>query len=219
MRVALDARTVIVVADDHPLFRGALARAVRDCFPRSVLHETGTLEGVRQLLRGHAPVDLLIMELNLPDAHGMQSLQALRQAHPELSIMVVSGAGEPGAQAAVLRAGAAAYVPKTCPPALLREALRAVGSGEVWARADAAPSSADRAPTQSGLAQLTPQQRRVLELLSRGLLNKQIAAELEVAEATVKSHVTAIMRKLGAHNRTQAVVIARTLADAPQPGE
>lgn len=202
----------IVIADDHPLFREALGRAARDCFPGVQIHPAGNFSELLAQLRDSPAVDMLILDLTLPDVDGFAALAQLRAAYPQLPVVVVSALEEPFVIERVLMLGAAAVVPKSAAADRLRAALLAVRNGRVWSPLGPVPQGGQRGPLiGSPLEGLTPQQKRVLALLSRGLMNKQIAAELGVAEATIKSHLSAILRKLKVRNRTQAVVIARSL--------
>ncbi len=203
----------IIVADDHPLYRDALVRAVRSCFAGASVEEADSLERVLDCLNRDAAVDLVVLDLKMPDTHGFSGLSLLRSVFPAVPVAVVSAAERAAVVTRAMRLGAAAFVPKSVPNQRLQEALRAVVAGETWV-----PSELGSAEEEGGIYEadrklglLTAQQLRVLHQLSRGLLNKQIAHELGVAEATVKSHVTAIMRKLGVNNRTQAVLLARDL--------
>ena len=208
------------MADDHPLYREALVRGVVSCFPAARVEEVDMLESLLDLLRRESGVDLVVLDLKMPDTHGFSGLSVLRSEYPQLPVAVVSAAEQPAVIERAMRLGAAAFIPKSTPNAKLQEALRAVIGGSTWTPVDLYASGAhdELLEADRRLAQLTTQQLRVLDLLSQGLLNKQIAHELGVAEATVKSHVSAIMRKLGVNNRTQAVLLARDL-DVDREGD
>ncbi len=203
----------IIVADDHPLYRDALIRAVRSCFDGARVEEADSLEKVLDCLNRDAAVDLVVLDLKMPDTHGFSGLSLLRSVYPAVPVAVISAAERALVVTRAMRLGAAAFVPKSAPNHRLQQALRAVVAGGTWIPEELGSAEDDgqiyEADRKLGL--LTAQQLRVLHQLSRGLLNKQIAHELGVAEATVKSHVTAIMRKLGVNNRTQAVLLARDL--------
>ncbi|MGH8078456.1 MAG: response regulator transcription factor, partial [Lysobacter sp.] len=165
-----------------------------------------------------ADADLLLLDLNMPGAQGFSALVHLRALHPQLPIVVVSARDEPGVMRRALDHGAMGFIPKSADAATLGAAIASVLEGNRWAppAALSAPSaSADERDAAQRLRDLTPQQFRVLQMLGTGLLNKQIGYELNVSEATIKAHITAILRKLGANNRTQAVLIAGRLALDP----
>jgi len=209
----------ILIADDHPLFREALRGAVQRVLPQATLFEAEGVEALYALLESHASADLLLMDLNMPGAHGFNALVHLRALYPELPVAVVSAREEPSVMRRALDHGALAFIPKSLSPDMIGQALRTVLDGERWAPASVA-AAPDTAPEEREVAQrlreLTPQQFRVMQLLASGQLNKQIAYDLGVSEATIKAHITAILRKLGVTNRTQAVLMAGRLAVEPE---
>lgn len=213
------ATPTILVADDHPLFREALKGAVARLLPGARLVESDSADALFASAEAHPEADLLLMDLNMPGAHGFSALVHLRSVQPLLPVIVVSAREEAGVVRRALEHGAAGFIPKSSSPAIIREAIAAVLEGGHWW-----PPQADHgdgvAPEEADVAQrireLTPQQFRVLGMLGTGLLNKQIAHALGVSEATVKAHMTAILRKLGANNRTQAVLMAGRLALDPE---
>ena len=209
---------VILVADDHPLFREALRGAVARVVPDARLHEADSVDALHALVEREPDADLLLLDLNMPGAQGFSALVHLRALHPQLPIVVVSAREEPAVMRRALDHGAMGFIPKSADSAQLGEAIERVLDGDRWAppAAFTAPAAAaDEHDAAQRLRDLTPQQFRVLQMLGAGLLNKQIGYELGVSEATVKAHVTAILRKLGANNRTQAVLIAGRLALDP----
>jgi DNA-binding NarL/FixJ family response regulator len=202
---------VIVIADDHPLFRGALKSAVSASVPGAVFIETGGFEPLQAAAKTHSEIDLIILDLTIPGVQGLSGLMTLRTEHPAIPVMIVSGNDDPAIIRRCLEFGAAGFMPKTLEPAEIGEAVSAVLAGDVWAPKDvdlAAGADAEAADAVKRLMTLTPQQVRVLLMVSEGLLNKQIAYELSVSEATVKAHVSAILQKLGVDSRTQAVILA-----------
>jgi DNA-binding NarL/FixJ family response regulator len=210
--------TTVIVADDHPLFREALRGVVARVLPDAQLREADGVESLYALVDSEPDADLLLLDLNMPGAQGFSALVHLRALHPQLPIVVVSAREEPTVMRRALDHGAVGFIPKSADAALLGEAITAVLAGDSWAPAAAlsAPATAaEEHDAAQSLRDLTPQQFRVLQMLGAGLLNKQIAYELGVSEATIKAHVTAILRKLGASNRTQAVLIAGRLAVDP----
>jgi DNA-binding NarL/FixJ family response regulator len=204
----------IIVADDHPLFRGALKQALSGIFQELAVIEAGTLEETVQALSGHGEVDLVLLDLKMPGVSGFSGLTFLRSQHPAVPIIVVSGVDDSATIRTCMEFGAAGYIPKTTPIEVMNKAIRAVLTGGTWTPPDI--PLGELADKETGdlirrLASLTPQQMRVLTMLSEGLLNKQIAYELSVSEATVKAHVSAILMKLGVESRTQAVIAASKL--------
>jgi DNA-binding NarL/FixJ family response regulator len=210
--------STILIADDHPLFREALRGAVQRIMPGAELHEADSVDALYGLVDAHPDADLLLMDLNMPGAHGFSALVHLRAQHPQLPVVVVSAREEPAVMRRALDHGALGFVPKSADSETIGTAVGLVLDGERWAP-PAAAAAAGATPAEHEVAQrlreLTPQQFRVLQLLGEGRLNKQIAYDLGVSEATIKAHVTAILRKLGVSNRTQAVLAAGRLAVDP----
>jgi DNA-binding NarL/FixJ family response regulator len=201
----------LVIADDHPLFRGALREAVEGLFGRIEVGEAGTFEEVTELLERDGDADLILLDLSMPGARGFSGLMYLRAQYPGLPIVVVSANDDPAVIRRCMEFGASGFIPKTLGIDAMRQAIAHVLRGEVWTPPDvdlARDADTDTAAMIARLSSLTPQQVRVLMMLSGGLLNKQIAYELGVSEATVKAHVSAILQKLGVESRTQAVIAA-----------
>ena len=210
--------TTLLIADDHPLFREALRGAVQRVIPGVKLHEADSVDTLYALVDAHPDADLLLMDLNMPGALGFNALVHLRALHPQLPVVVVSAREEPSVMRRALDHGALGFIPKSADSDTIGKAIGQVLEGERWAppEAHAAPGiSRDEHEVALRLRQLTPQQFRVLQMLGVGRLNKQIAYDLGVSEATIKAHVTAILRKLGVTNRTQAVLMAGRLAVDP----
>lgn len=211
----------ILVADDHPLFREALKGAVARLLPGATLVESDNAESLFASAEAHPEADLLLLDLNMPGAHGFSALVHLRAVQPQLPVVVVSAREEANIVRRALEHGAVGFIPKSSGPTVIRDAIAAVLDGGSWipAQADQAEGLApEEADIAARIRELTPQQFRVLGMLGSGLLNKQIAHALGVSEATVKAHMTAILRKLGASNRTQAVLMAGRLAVDPASG-
>ena len=202
----------LLIADDHPLFRGALREAVIGLFDRAEIAEAGTFEEVSEVLeRGSGEIDLILLDLSMPGARGFSGLMYLRAQYPGVPIIVVSANDDPAVIRRCMEFGASGFIPKTLGIEAMRKAIARVLQGEVWTPPDVdltRQSDAETAAMIARLSTLTPQQVRVLMMLSGGLLNKQIAYELGVSEATVKAHVSAILQKLGVESRTQAVIAA-----------
>jgi len=197
-----------LIADDHPMVRDALSMALAQAFPGSAVAVAGSLAGVQAGLERQPETDALLLDLDMPGMDGLTGLALLRSEHPTVPIIVVSAARDGAIARRTHDLGASAYVDKSASLEEIAATVRAVLAGEIISPPDAtAPDSfAQRA------AQLTPQQWRVLALMVQGDQNKQIAYKLGVGEATVKAHVTVILRKLGVRSRTQAVIEARDLA-------
>lgn len=208
----------ILIADDHPLFREALKGAVARLLPQARLLEADSAEALYALAPLHPDADLLLLDLNMPGAQGYSTLVHLRAAQPQLPVIVVSAREEPSVMRRALDHGAAGFIPKSSDSLTIGIAIATVLEGGTWApesAGQAAGVDTEEAQVAERLRDLTPQQFRVLAMVSTGLLNKQIAYELDVSEATVKAHMTAVMRKLGVGNRTQAVLLAGKLALDP----
>jgi DNA-binding NarL/FixJ family response regulator len=201
----------LVIADDHPLFRGALREAVAGQFAAADIAEAGTFEDVVAQLERGGDVDLVLLDLAMPGVRGFSGLMFLRAQYPSVPVVVVSANDDPAVIRRCMDFGASGFIPKTLGVEMMRAALARVLEGGVWTPPDVDLSGKPDAATAEligRLATLTPQQVRVLMMLSEGLLNKQIAYGLGVSEATVKAHVSAILQKLGVESRTQAVIAA-----------
>ena len=201
----------LVIADDHPLFRGALREAVTGLFERVDIAEAGTFNEVAELLERGGDVDLVLLDLTMPGVRGFSGLMYLRAQYPGVPVIVVSANDDPAAIRRCMEFGASGFIPKTLGVEAMRGAIERILGGGVWTPPDVdltAGSDAETAALMARMATLTPQQVRVLMMLSEGLLNKQIAYQLGVSEATVKAHVSAILQKLGVESRTQAVIAA-----------
>lgn len=219
-----------LVVDDHPLFREALRAAVTAAYPdAAVVEATGMAEAIAF---ASAPdgFDLALLDLSMPGTTGLDGVLEFRGRFPRLPVMVVSGLDDPRIVREALACGIAGFVPKASRKAELVDAITAVMGGavhvpaEIGQRALPATEAADREQLLERLKTLTPAQLRVLQMLRQGLLNKQIAFELQVGETTVKAHVSEILRKLGVISRTQAVIEAarvdfdRIAVDADEAG-
>ena len=210
----------LLIADDHPLFRGALREAVAGLFNRADVVEAGTFEEITELLERSGDVDLILLDLRMPGVRGFSGLMYLRAQYPSLPIVVVSANDDPAVIRRCMEFGASGFIPKTLGIEAMRQAVAGVLQGEVWTPPDVdltRDSDAESAAMIARLSSLTPQQVRVLMMLSGGLLNKQIAYELGVSEATVKAHVSAILQKLGVESRTQAVIAAGRIESGQWP--
>jgi DNA-binding NarL/FixJ family response regulator len=201
----------LVIADDHPLFRGALREAVSGLFAEADIAEAGSFDEVVGLIDRDGVVDLVLLDLAMPGVRSFSGLMFLRAQYPSVPVVVVSASDDPAVIRRCMDFGASGFIPKTLAVDSMRAAIARVLEGGVWTPPDVdLDRGADEeiAKLMARLATLTPQQVRVLMMLSEGLLNKQIAYALGVSEATVKAHVSAILQKLGVESRTQAVIAA-----------
>ncbi|MEM1377596.1 MAG: response regulator transcription factor [Pseudomonadota bacterium] len=200
-----------IIIDDHPMFCDALELTLRSiCEFRAVQVANSLNEGLRAIGDSATRPGLVVLDLNMPDVTGFDGLLRVLKAAGSAPVIVVSSLTDNNVVASALQMGASGYVPKHSPRNTFRRAIDAIETGEIFAPDNFVPVDAvDRQrDAVHAIASLTPQQARILELICDGMLNKQIAFELSIAEATVKAHVTAIMRKLDVHNRTQAVLVA-----------
>ena len=209
------ASTHLVIADDHPLFRDALRQAVASVVASAKIDEAGAFEELTALLGQDSDIDMILLDLSMPGISGFSGLIYLRAQYPAIPVVIVSASDDIATIRSSLDFGASGFIPKRFGVETLREAIGKVMAGEVWVPPDVDLSAvADPEMTQlrDRLVTLTPQQVRVLMMLTEGLLNKQIAYELGVSEATIKAHVSAILQKLGVESRTQAVIAAARIA-------
>jgi len=210
----------LVIADDHPLFRGALREAVAGPFAEAEIAEAGSFDDVVQLLDRGGEADLVLLDLAMPGVRGFSGLMYLRAQYPSVPVIVVSANDDPAVIRRCMEFGASGFIPKTLGVEPIRGAISRVLNGGIWSPPDVnleGTSDPAMAELVQRLATLTPQQVRVLMMLSEGLLNKQIAYELSVSEATVKAHVSAILQKLGVESRTQAVIAAARIEAGQWP--
>lgn len=207
----------LIVADDHPLFRNALINAISNTFTTKATIETDCFDATVEALEQHPDADLLLLDLHMPGNCGFLGLIQLRKSFPTMPIVVISASDDEDVIRRVMNFGASAYVPKSAHPLEISRALNSVMGGEIWLPEkyqhllNANPRQHEDLDLAARIAQLTPQQYKVLYYLTEGWLNKQIAYDLHISEATVKAHLTAIFRKLGVTNRTQVVIQAQRL--------
>lgn len=206
----------LVLADDHPLFRTALREVAGRLLPGAAVAEAQDMASLEAAMQARPEADLVLLDLHMPGAHGFSSLVFLRSQYPGTAVVVVSGAEGAGIARRSMEFGAAGFIPKSAPLDTIGEAIRCVLDGGLWfPEGDGGAADDGDAELAERLSSLTPQQFRVLLMVADGLLNKQIAYALDISEATVKAHVTAILRKLGLYSRTQAAVIAERLQVHP----
>ncbi len=203
-----------LIADDHPLFRSAMRSALATRFPDAAIEEVGDISALQQAIAEHSDIDLLLLDLHMPGAQGFSALIHIQAQHPEIPLMVVSASETEEVMCRAIDYGASGFLPKSSSVEQISRAVQQVLDGQRWL-----PENVKYQPTSGSsektiaevVASLTPQQFRVANYLVQGLLNKQIAWELHVTEATIKAHITEIFRKLGVHSRTQAVLMLSQL--------
>ena len=206
--------TRILIADDHPLFRLALAQAVRGLVAEAVVDEAGGFEAARAALKAQPDTDLVLLDLHMPGSHGLMGLVALRSEFPAVAVVMISANDDPLVIRRALTYGAAGFVPKRTGLDELAGTLRSVLACETPLPpliAQDENAHADDRELAARLGSLSPQQLRVLGLVAEGLLNKQIADRLDIQERTVKAHMSAVFERLGVRTRTQASLLLRSL--------
>jgi DNA-binding NarL/FixJ family response regulator len=209
----------VLIADDHPLMVGGLRQAVLAAAPGAEIAVAHDFDSMVAALDASPDTDLVLLDLTMPGVRGFSGLLFLRSARPSTPVIVVSGNEERAVVRHCMEFGAAGFIPKTNSLDTMRTAIAQVLDGGRWTPPDFDPNLAPNGESSAmarRLASLTPQQVRVLMMLSQGLLNKQIAYELGVSEATVKAHVSAIFQKLGVESRTQAVILATKIESAQE---
>lgn len=202
-------RFKIVIADDHPLFRSALRQALGSAYPETEWLEAESADSLQALLDTHNQLDLVLLDLQMPGSHGYSTLIHLRSHYPAIPVVVISAHEDTKTIAKAVHYGSCGFIPKSTTMEDLAAALDMILQGETWLPAGLDLSKediSDNGDFANRLAELTPQQYKVLQMFGEGLLNKQIAYDLDVSEATIKAHATAIFRKLNVRNRTQAVI-------------
>ena len=208
-------KSTFIVADDHPLFREALIHAIGNCVEDAAIIEADSLDTLQEVVQANPEADLLLLDLNMPGVSGFSALAYIRNNHASLPTVIVSAMDDPAVIRRSIQHGASGFIPKSSAIATLEQGIRAVLDGEVWVP-EGIDLQDDRLDSEeagiaAALSSLTPHQFRVLMMLGEGLLNKQIAYRLSVSEATIKAHVTAILRKMHVNNRTQAVLAVQQL--------
>lgn len=206
--------THIIIADDHPLFRQALRETITPIFRDARICELESLEETRAELE-RRNVELLLLDLRMPDSDGLAGLMMIKGLYPALPVIIVSASEEAETVRAAIQAGAAGYIYKSYSLKQIHDAVEQVKLGGMHI-----PEGIDDGVTEleheeldaiARISSLTPSQLRVFVALSRGYMNKQIAADMDISEATVKAHVTSVYKKLGVRSRTQAVMVSKAL--------
>ncbi|QTF92034.1 response regulator transcription factor [Halomonas sp. BM-2019] len=224
----------LLIADDHPLFREAIGRVIRDGFPDAEVLEAEDLDTTQALALEHDDLDLILLDLNMPGVHGLSGLIQLRNEAPTIPVVIISAEEEKQVILQAVTYGAVGFITKSSPREQMTQAIAQILDGNIYLPSEIirASGSSSRAVgrdehtlTAAQLETLTRKQLQVLEHMTRGESNKMIAYHLEIAETTVKAHVSAILRKLGVHNRVQAILSASDidfnvyLKRGPRPGE
>ena len=207
----------ILIADDHPLFREAIQNVIRDGFPGSEILETADLDSALAITLENDDLDLVLLDLNMPGMHGLNGLTNLRNEAPTIPVVIVSAEQDKQIVLQAITYGACGFITKSSPRAQMTDAIEQILNGNVYLPSDIIRSQ--KASTRRAqhneqsippelLQALTRKQLLVLERMTKGESNKQIAYNLDIAETTVKAHVSAILRKLNVHNRVQAILSA-----------
>lgn len=203
----------IIIADDHPLFRQALLSTLKLKLTQTQWFEAQTIAELEQQLSDNHDSDLLLLDLHIPGAHGFNTLIHVRNHFPQIPVVVVSAHEDHETIHKSMGYGASGFIPKSTPVDDIYKAIQQVLLGNIWtpeAYSESSPMQ-DNNDIAERVASLTQQQYRILMMFAQGMLNKQIAYDLHVSEATIKAHATAIFRKLDVRNRTQAVIVIAQL--------
>jgi DNA-binding NarL/FixJ family response regulator len=213
-RVAAPIRSALVI-DDHPLYCDALATMMESAFNLRRIRTATSLTDALQQLRAHFTPDLVVLDLNLPDASGLSGFIKIKEKAPDVPVIVISAFTSMAVIRSVMEAGAAGFIPKDVARKTFQEAMAQIWEGRTYVPPgyDAARSAQPPDPSiteiSRRIADLSQQQGRILKLICQGKPNKVIAYEMDLAEATVKAHITALLRRLGVRNRTQAAMMVR----------
>lgn len=207
--------TKFLIADDHPLFRDALSAALKPLFDNLVFVYADSLDTTLEALDKNPDIDLVLLDLYMPGSEDFYGVIRVSEDYPSKPVAIVSGSDSPNIVSRVMTFGAKGFIPKTTPSAETAIAIKKILGGETWLPEHLSDSlirvETDEIDIASRMAELTPKQFQVLKQLQAGLLNKQIAFDLNITEATVKAHISAIFKKLEVNNRTQAVLVAEKL--------
>lgn len=204
-------RTVLI-ADDHPLFREALSTIVNMTVPDSQIEQATNYQETWQALEQKA-FNLVFIDLNMPDSNGLTDLILLKKTYPQIPMVVVSAHEEADIIRSCIHNNASGYIIKSAKPESIRSAITDILEGKTYVpeNIDLSNQSGATSPTSELISSLTPSQLKVFIEIGKGKLNKQIAYDLEITEATVKAHITSIFKKLNINTRTQAVILAQQL--------
>ena len=200
--------TPVLIADDHPLFRSAMCQALTEVVGNRLFEASSFSETLEQL-HSQRDIELVFLDLNMPGNEGLAGLTEIQSLFPDVLVVIVSAQEEPAIIQKAITLGASGFIPKSASIACISQAVTQVLDGEQWLPDNMAETIANLPPQDDvteRLAQLTPHQFKVLKMVADGLLNKQIAHELDISESTVKQHVSAVLKKLNVINRTKAGV-------------
>lgn len=195
----------VLIVDDHPVLQEVLPAIVKKALGDCTVHVTGDLS--EALARASGEIGLVLLDLGLPGCIGIEALTRLRSQNPKLKVAIVSSADDGAIIRAALKAGAVAYIPKTSKPDVIMAALQVIQAGGTYI-----PREAIEGDGGALSAALSPRQHDVLELMQKGLSNREIASELNIAESTVKQHLGMIYEFLGVTTRAEAIVAAARMS-------
>lgn len=209
----------ILIADDHPLFREAIINVIKQEFPGCEIFESDGLDGAMEITRVNDTLDLILLDLDMPGMNGLNGLISLRNESPTIPVVIVSAEKNKQVVLQAITYGAVGFIAKSSPREQMGAALQTILDGNVYLPPDIIRVDSKTPEPQGSngnfkaispelLSSLTRRQLLVLERMSKGESNKQIAYNLNIAETTVKTHVSAILRKLGVYNRIQAILSA-----------
>ncbi len=217
----MTARLTFVVADDHPLFRGAIKETLQSIDEHVHILEAGDFEAAKKLVADTPDIDLVLLDLTMPGTSGLSGLVTLRAMQAAVPVVIVSASDDVATIRRALELGASGYIKKSSSIDEIRASINTILAGGVVTPSNVELGSESDPEIQDLIQRiqtLTPQQARVLGMLAEGLLNKQIAYELSVSEATIKAHVSAVLQKLNVDSRTQAVIrLGKIGVDVLQP--
>ena len=204
----------IAIADDHPLFRAALIQAAKKSLPDSEIIEADSFDSIINVINDNEDIELVFLDLNMPGNNGFTGLTSICNAYPDIQVVMVSATEEAGVIHRAIDLGASGYIPKSASLDEISVAIDYVLDGETWLPEGLSvddDSESEEKEIAEKLSRLTPAQYRVLQMIADGLLNKQIAYEMNIQEPTVKNHVSAILQKFEVNNRTQASTLFQKL--------
>ena len=204
----------VIIADDHALIRTALRLGVERIDPSAMIVEADSFAALKLAMQHYPDAGLVLLDLMMPDVEGLASLQFLRREWPGVRVAIVSSQQERTWVRSAEALGAIAFIPKSTPAQKTQQILGDLMRGNGWWPSlpePSTPASTGEIPLEDRLARLSRQELRILLHIKEGRLNKQIADDLGIRESTVKTHITALLRKLDLRSRTQAAVLAQRL--------
>lgn len=199
-----------LVADAHPLFREALITVLQDNFDKARCFESDSLASAEALLNKHRTMSIILLDINMSDFDNFYGLLRIRQRFPDVPVAVISAAESVNIISKAIECGAVGYIPKTTKTTEIIDAIKVVVSGDKWLpkthKDSASKAHESILDAAEQLKRITPKQFRVLRLVRKGLMNKQVAQELNVSEATVKAHISSIFKQFNVKSRTQMLI-------------